>query len=71
MELFERIQEAQERWNVLRHPFYVRWEEGELTREELRRTRASTGMRLRQSRRHRGTRRSSGTTATQRRRWRM
>ena len=35
MQLFERIQEAQERWNVLRHPFYVRWEEGELTREEL------------------------------------
>ena len=35
MELFERIQEAQERWNVLRHPFYVRWEEGDLTREEL------------------------------------
>jgi pyrroloquinoline-quinone synthase len=35
VELFERIQEAQARWNVLRHPFYVRWEEGELTREEL------------------------------------
>jgi pyrroloquinoline-quinone synthase len=35
VELFERIQEAQERWNVLRHPFYVRWEEGELTRGEL------------------------------------
>jgi pyrroloquinoline-quinone synthase len=35
VELFERIQEAQDRWNVLRHPFYVRWEAGELTRAEL------------------------------------
>ena len=35
MELFERIRQAQERWNVLRHPFYVRWEEGELARDEL------------------------------------
>jgi pyrroloquinoline-quinone synthase len=35
MELFDRIDEARERWNVLRHPFYVRWEQGELTRNEL------------------------------------
>jgi pyrroloquinoline-quinone synthase len=35
VDLFERIQQAQDRWNVLRHPFYVRWEEGGLTREEL------------------------------------
>jgi len=35
MELFERLAEVQERWNVLRHPFYTRWERGELTREEL------------------------------------
>jgi pyrroloquinoline-quinone synthase len=35
VELFERIQEAKDRWNVLRHPFYVRWEEGDLTRAEL------------------------------------
>ena len=35
MELFEQIRQAQERWNVLRHPFYVRWEQGELSREEL------------------------------------
>ena len=35
MELFERIRQAQDEWNVLRHPFYVRWEQGELSREEL------------------------------------
>src|SRR5215212_3123231 len=33
--LWERIERAHERWNVLRHPFYVRWTEGELTAEEL------------------------------------
>ena len=56
MELFERIQEAQERWNVLRHPFYVRWEEGELSRQSCRRTPASTGTRSRRWRRPRETR---------------
>jgi len=35
MDLFERIDAARERWNVLRHPFYTRWEQGELTRDEL------------------------------------
>jgi pyrroloquinoline-quinone synthase len=35
MDLCERIDEARERWNVLRHPFYTRWEQGELTRDEL------------------------------------
>lgn len=35
MDLCERIDEARERWNVLRHPFYTRWERGELTRDEL------------------------------------
>ena len=35
MALIERIAEARDRWNVLRHPFYTRWEQGELTREEL------------------------------------
>ncbi|MDX6510937.1 MAG: pyrroloquinoline-quinone synthase [Gaiellaceae bacterium] len=35
MELFERIDAARERWNVLRHPFYVRWEQGDLSRDEL------------------------------------
>ena len=35
MELFRRIEDAHARWNVLKHPFYTRWEKGELTREEL------------------------------------
>jgi pyrroloquinoline-quinone synthase len=35
MELIERLDEARERWDVLKHPFYTRWERGELSREEL------------------------------------
>jgi pyrroloquinoline-quinone synthase len=35
MNLIERIDEARGRWNVLDHPFYLRWERGELTHEEL------------------------------------
>jgi pyrroloquinoline-quinone synthase len=35
MTLFERLEAVQERWNVLRHPFYTRWERGELTTSEL------------------------------------
>jgi pyrroloquinoline quinone (PQQ) biosynthesis protein C len=35
--IWERIERARERWNVLRHPFYARWTAGELTAEELRR----------------------------------
>jgi pyrroloquinoline-quinone synthase len=35
MNVIERIDEARARWNVLEHPFYLRWERGELTREEL------------------------------------
>jgi pyrroloquinoline-quinone synthase len=35
MSLIERIDEARKRWNVLNHPFYLRWERGELTRGEL------------------------------------
>lgn len=35
MNLIERIDEARGRWNVLEHPFYLRWESGELTRTEL------------------------------------
>jgi pyrroloquinoline-quinone synthase len=35
MNLFERIDEARLRWNVLDHPFYRRWERGELSRDEL------------------------------------
>lgn len=35
MNLIERIDEVRARWNVLDHPFYRRWERGELGREEL------------------------------------
>jgi pyrroloquinoline-quinone synthase len=33
--IWERVESARERWNVLRHPFYVRWSAGELTPDEL------------------------------------
>ena len=33
--LWDRIEAARERWNVLRHPFYRRWSAGELDRSEL------------------------------------
>jgi pyrroloquinoline-quinone synthase len=35
MTLIERLDETRARWNVLEHPFYVRWERGDLTRAEL------------------------------------
>jgi len=35
MELCARIDEARQRWDVLKHPFYERWERGELSREDL------------------------------------
>jgi pyrroloquinoline-quinone synthase len=35
MDLFERLDEARARWNVLDHPFYRRWERGELTGADL------------------------------------
>jgi pyrroloquinoline-quinone synthase len=35
MQLCARIDEARRRWDVLKHPFYERWECGELTRAEL------------------------------------
>jgi pyrroloquinoline-quinone synthase len=35
MDLFERLEPIQKRWDVLRHPFYTRWERGELTSDEL------------------------------------
>ena len=35
MDVIAGIDAARERWNVLEHPFYTRWEAGELTREEL------------------------------------
>ena len=34
-DVWERIEQARERWNVLEHPFYQRWSAGELTRDEL------------------------------------
>jgi pyrroloquinoline-quinone synthase len=35
MNLIERIDEARQRWNILDHPFYLRWEKGDLSRDEL------------------------------------
>lgn len=34
-DVWERIEQARTRWNVLEHPFYQRWSAGELTKEEL------------------------------------
>jgi pyrroloquinoline-quinone synthase len=33
--LFERLDDVRDRWNVLHHPFYRRWECGELAPEDL------------------------------------
>ena len=33
--IWQRIEDARARWNVLQHPFYLRWSAGELSREEL------------------------------------
>ena len=33
--IWERIESSRRRWDVLEHPFYQRWSEGELTAEEL------------------------------------
>jgi pyrroloquinoline-quinone synthase len=35
VQLFTEIEAARERWDVLQHPFYQRWSQGELSREEL------------------------------------
>jgi pyrroloquinoline-quinone synthase len=35
MTVIERIDAARAQWNVLDHPFYLRWERGELKRAEL------------------------------------
>jgi pyrroloquinoline-quinone synthase len=35
MDFWSRLDDVADRWNVLRHPFYVRWSEGALTREQL------------------------------------
>ena len=34
-DVWQRIEQARGRWNVLEHPFYQRWSAGELTGEEL------------------------------------
>jgi pyrroloquinoline-quinone synthase len=34
-DVWQRIEEARGRWNVLEHPFYQRWSAGELSRDEL------------------------------------
>jgi pyrroloquinoline-quinone synthase len=34
-DFWNRLDDVADRWNVLRHPFYQRWSEGTLTREEL------------------------------------
>jgi pyrroloquinoline-quinone synthase len=35
MDLWQRLDEVADRWNVLGHPFYQRWSEGELSSSEL------------------------------------
>jgi pyrroloquinoline quinone (PQQ) biosynthesis protein C len=35
MDVIAGIDAARERWNVLEHPFYTRWEQGELTQDDL------------------------------------
>jgi pyrroloquinoline-quinone synthase len=35
VDLLARLDEARERWNLLKHPFYARWNCGELTRDDL------------------------------------
>jgi pyrroloquinoline-quinone synthase len=35
VDLFERIDAARARWNLLQHPFYRRWSCGELTKDDL------------------------------------
>jgi pyrroloquinoline quinone (PQQ) biosynthesis protein C len=33
--IWSRIERSRERWNVLRHPFYRRWSDGDLSADEL------------------------------------
>jgi len=35
MDLWQRLDEVADRWNVLSHPFYTRWSEGDLSSDEL------------------------------------
>ena len=34
-DVWQRIEQARDRWNVLEHPFYQRWSAGELSRDEI------------------------------------
>ncbi len=44
MDLIARLDAVRERWNVLRHPFYLRWSAGTLERSGSPITRASIAM---------------------------
>lgn len=35
MQFFDRLESVRERWDVLQHPFYARWNEGLLSQDEL------------------------------------
>jgi pyrroloquinoline-quinone synthase len=35
VDLWSRLEDVQARWNVLEHPFYERWSDGQLSRDEL------------------------------------
>lgn len=35
MDVFAELDAVRDRWDVLRHPFYTRWSQGTLTRDEL------------------------------------
>jgi pyrroloquinoline-quinone synthase len=35
VDLLARLDDARERWNLLKHPFYARWSCGELSRDDL------------------------------------
>ena len=35
MDFFDRLEAVRSRWNVLEHPFYVRWSNGDLSADEL------------------------------------
>lgn len=35
MDFWQRLDEVADRWNVLSHPFYTRWSEGDLSSDEL------------------------------------
>ena len=49
-EFWSRFEERVAPFNLLQHPFYQAWSKGELTREDLRSMRLSTGIRFRRFR---------------------